>query len=92
MLFVTICSDLQVCVSAQSLQSVVFSSDHTCEASLVFVTLKAVIMSSFFIFLYELTQNLQLHAVVDNECHIITDTYCKVNLQIINVFNNVPCK
>ena len=91
-LFVMIHSDLQVCVSAQSLQSIIFSSDHTCEALLIFVTSEVTITGSFFIFLYELTQNLQLHAVIFDECHIITDTYCEVNLQIVNVFNNVLCK
>ena len=54
-LFVIIHLDLQACVSAQSLQSVIFSPDHTCEAPLIFVTLEAVITDSFFIFLYELT-------------------------------------
>ena len=92
MSFVTIHSDLQAHVSAQSLQSIIFFSNHTCEASLVFVTLETVITDSFFIFLYELTQNLWLHAVVFNECHIITNTYCEANLQIVNVFNNVLCK
>ena len=91
-LFVTIHSDLQACVSAQGLQSIIFFSDHACEALLIFVTLKAVITGSFFTFLYELTQNLQLHAVIFDECHIITDTYCEANLQIVNVFNNVLCK
>ena len=51
-LFVTICLNLQACVSAQSLQSIVFSPDHACKASLIFVTLKITITGSFFIFLY----------------------------------------
>ena len=92
MLFIMIHSDLQACVSAQSLQSIVFSLNCACEAPLIFITLKVMIMSSFFTFLYELTQNLQLHAVIFDECHIITDTYCEANLQIVNVFNNVSCK
>ena len=57
-LFVIIHSDLQACVSAQGLQSIIFSPDHTCKAPFIFVTLKAAITDSFFIFLYELTQNL----------------------------------
>ena len=92
MSFIMIHSDLQVYVSAQDLQSIIFSLNYACEAPLIFVTSETVITSSFFTFLYELTQNLQLHAVVFNECHIVTNTYYKANLQIINVFNNVSCK